>query len=103
MATSDSNESDFIEVSWNVSVLIRNYNLYLTLITQIMESNRQPPINLLKIELEHDNRKIYNVAYSVTNHTHIFPIKHNDDSYVARLIAENAKGRSVVSKTICKY
>ena len=68
-----------------------------------MESNRQPPINSFKIELDHDNRKIYNVAYSVSNHAHIFPIKCTDDIYVARLIAENAKGRSVVSKRICKY
>ena len=103
MATSDSNESDFIEVSWNVSkLLIRNYNLYLTLITQIMESNRQPPIKVFKIELEYDN-KTYNVTYSVTNHAHIFPIKNNYNTYLVRLIAENAKGRSFVSKRICKY
>lgn len=68
-----------------------------------MESIRQPPINSFKIELDHDNKKIFNVSYSVTNHTHIFPIKCNHDTYVARLIAENAKGRSVVSKRICKY
>ena len=68
-----------------------------------MVSNRQPPIKLLRFELDHNYSKIYNVSYSVTNHTHHFPIKRNNDTYVARLIAENVKGRSVVSKNICKY
>ena len=67
-----------------------------------MKTDQQPPFKVFKIELEHDNRKIYNVTYSVANHAHIFPIKHNDNTYFVRLIAENAKGRSV-SERICKY